>query len=210
MVFEKFNPACFFPFYLPLKPYYYKQYVSKSAFFALRHVGKIRRYINQNDCEKLVHAFITSKLDSCNSILFGLPAVEIDKLQRVQNAAARLVVGGKKYDHVTPILKQLHWLPIRARIYFKILLITYKALNNQAPDYITELLDIYRPKRTLRSTSQNLLAVPQTNTKTYGERTFQVSAPKLWNSLPDYIRLSSSLGIFKGLVKTHLFRKYFD
>ena len=84
--------------------------VSKSAFFALRNVDKIRRYINQNDCEKLVHAFIASKLDSCNSILFGLPAVEIDKLQRVHNAAARLVVGGKKYDHVTPILKQLHCL----------------------------------------------------------------------------------------------------
>jgi hypothetical protein len=107
-------------------------------------------------------------------------------------------------------LKQLHWLPIRARIDFKILLITYKALNNQAPDYITELLDIYKPKRTLRSASQNLLAVPQSNTKTYGEKAFQVSAPKLWNSLPDYIRLSSSLGIFKDLVKTHLFRKYFD
>jgi hypothetical protein len=86
-------------------------------------------------------------------------------------------------------------LPIRARIDFKILLITYKALNNQAPDYLTELLDIYRPKRTLRSTSQN----SESNTKTYGERAFQVSAPTLWNSIPDYIRLSSSLGIFKGL-----------
>ncbi|CAB4028470.1 Hypothetical predicted protein, partial [Paramuricea clavata] len=168
--------------------------VSKSAFFALRNVGKIRRYINQNDCEKLVHAFITSKLDSCNSILFELPAVEIDKLQRVQNAAARLVVGGKKYDHVTPILKQLHWLPIRARIDFKILLITYKALK--------ELLDIYRPKRTLRSTSQNLLVVSKSKTKTYGERTFQVSAPKLWNSLPYYICLSSSLVIRRKLAET--------
>ena len=178
------------------------------------HWSKNVRYshhiIRQGTLIIITYSFITSKLDSCNSILFGLPAVEIDKLQRVQNAAARLVVGGKKYDHVTPILKQLHWLSIRARIDFKILLITYKALNNQTPDYITELLDIYRPKRTLRSTSQNLLAVPQSNTKTYGERTFQVSAPKLWNSLPDYIRLSSSLGIFKGLVKTHLFRKYFD
>jgi hypothetical protein len=73
--------------------------ISKSALFALRNVGKIRRYINQNDCEKLVHAFITAKLDSCNIILFGLPAVEIDKPHREQNAAARLVVGGKKYDH---------------------------------------------------------------------------------------------------------------
>jgi len=102
----------------------------------------------------------------CNSILIGLPATELDKLQRLQNTAARLVVRAKKNDHITPILKRLHWLPVRARIDFKILLITYKALNNLAPDYIKELVVEYKPGRSLRSSAQNLLVIPPTKTKT--------------------------------------------
>ena len=86
--------------------------VCKSAHFALRNIGKISKYIDQHDCERLVHAFITSKLDSCNSILFGLPTTEIDKLQRVQNGAARLIVTAKKNVYITPVLKRLHWLPV--------------------------------------------------------------------------------------------------
>ena len=83
-----------------------------------------------------MHAFIPSQLDSCNSLLTGLPDKEISKLQRVQNAAARLIVGSAKSEHMSPILQQLHWLPVKFRIDFKILMLTYKALNNQAPDYI--------------------------------------------------------------------------
>ena len=98
-----------------------------------------------------MHAFIMLKLDMCNSILIGLPSTEIDKLQRLQNTAARLLLKAKKNDHITPILKRLHWLPVRARIEFKILLMTYKALNNQAPDYIKELVVEYKPGRSLRS-----------------------------------------------------------
>ncbi|KAK3754550.1 hypothetical protein QZH41_005583 [Actinostola sp. cb2023] len=99
--------------------------ICKAAFFAIRNIGKIRKYLSQDDCERLqIHAFITSKLDSCNSILFGLPNTELDKLQRVQNAAARLVTRAKKTDHITPTLQRLHWLPVKARIVFKILLIT--------------------------------------------------------------------------------------
>jgi hypothetical protein len=155
----------------------------KSAYFALKNIGKIRNYINQPGCERLIHAFITSKLDMCNSILIGLPSSEIDKLQRLQNTAARLVVRANKNDHITPILRRLHWLPVRARIDFKVLLITYKALHNQAPDYIKELVVEYKPGRSLRSSTQHLLVVPPTKTKT-GDRTFQAAAPKLWNLLP--------------------------
>lgn len=140
-----------------------------------------------------MHAFISSKLDSCNSLLTGLPDKEISKLQRVQNAAARLIVGAAKNEHMSPILQQLHWLPVKFRIDLKILMLTYKALNNQAPDYISELLTLYKPSRALRSSCQMLLVVPKTKTKLYGDRSFAASAPILWNALPVDIKNSESL-----------------
>ena len=87
--------------------------ICKSASLAIRNIGKIRKHLTQENCERLVHAFITSKLESCNSILYGLPVCQIDKLQRLQNTAARLVTRVKKNDHITPILRNLHWLPVR-------------------------------------------------------------------------------------------------
>ena len=135
--------------------------VCKCAWSAIRKIGRIRSHLTQDVFERLVHAFITSKLDSCNSILYGLPSCELDKLQRVQNAAARLVTMASKSDHITPILFKLHWLPVKERITFKLLLITFKALHGQAPSYISELLNIYQPSRSLRSSSLKYLSVPK-------------------------------------------------
>ena len=111
----------------------------KSAFFSLKNISKIRKFLDRDNTERLVHAFISSKIDYCNSILIGLPNEEIDKIQRVQNAAARLISGTKKYASITPILIKLHWLPVIARIEYKILLTVFKSLNNLAPEYISEL-----------------------------------------------------------------------
>ena len=113
--------------------------VSKSGSYAIRNIGQIRKYLNNEDCEKLVHAFVTSSLDCCNSILYGLPDSELAKLQQIQNTAARLVVRLKKCDHITPVLQKLHWLPVKSQINYKILLLTYKALNGLAPSYLSEL-----------------------------------------------------------------------
>ena len=133
-------------------------------------------------------------------MLLSLPKYLIEKVQLVQNCAARLVVGRHKYDHSSPVLKPLHWLPVEDRIVFKILLLTYKALNNQAPFYIRDMLDIYVPARKLRLSSKCLLKVPISNIKSYGDRAFSVAAPKLWNQLPLNIRLtlSSSVVSFKS------------
>ncbi len=92
-----------------------------------------------SDSEKLVHAFMTSRLDYCNALLGGCPASSINKLQIVQNAAARVLTRSRKYDHITPILQSLHWLPIKFGIGYKILLLAYKALNDLAPAYLTSL-----------------------------------------------------------------------
>jgi len=110
--------------------------VCKSASHAIRNIGRIRKYLGKENCEKLIYAFVTSRLDCCNSIFYGLPMSELSKLQRLQNSAARLVTIVKKTDHITPVLRNLHWLPVQSRITYKILLLTYKALNGMAPIYI--------------------------------------------------------------------------
>ena len=90
--------------------------ICQTAYIHLRNISKIRPYITKDACESLVHAFITSRLDSVNAVLYGLPKFLIKKLQRVQNFSARLITGSYKYDHITPVLKSLHWLPVEQRI----------------------------------------------------------------------------------------------
>ena len=151
-----------------------------------------------------------SRRPGTNTCRFSFSATNLElvkKLQHVQNAAARLIFLSRKHKHITPILLDLHWLPIHYRIVFKILLITYKALNNLAPSYIRDLLTPYVPSRQLRSSSKNLLVIPHYNLKTYGARSFSVAAPTLWNTLPSDIINSSSVSVFKNRLKTFLFKK---
>lgn len=179
----------------------------RSCNYQLRRIGKIRKYLTQACCEKLIHAFITSRLDNGNSLLFGLPDYQIDRLQRVHNTAARILTLTRKYDHITPILRDLHWLPVQQRIKYKILLLTYRCLNGLAPAYLSDLLVPYSPSRTLRSSDSNLLSVPKSRTKSYGDRAFKNCAPKLWNNLPRQIRLSVTVAEFKSALKNHLFQQ---
>ena len=111
-----------------------------SSFFHIYNIRRIRKYLSRKTTESLVHAFVSSKLDFCNSLLYGLPDVHIAKLQRVQNAAARLVVGLPRFCHITPVLYDLHWLPIRYRIHFK-------SLHGLAPKYLSDLLAVSKPSR---------------------------------------------------------------
>ena len=141
--------------------------------------------------------------------MFGLPNYMISKLQNVQNAAARVIVGARKYDHITPVLKDLHWLPVELRIVFKINLLTYKCLHNLAPKYLTDLLAVYSPGRTLRCNLDKKLKTQKYNTSNYGLRAFSIHAPRLWNDLPNFVRLAPSVHVFKSRLKTHLFKSYF-
>ena len=115
-----------------------------------------------------------------------------------------------KQVHVTPLFKDLHWLQVKDRINFKILLLTYRALNDLAPEYIKELVHCYRPAKDLRSGKLLQLAVPTTRLKTFGDRCFEAAAPKEWNKLPMYIKLSPSITSFKSNVKTYLFKLRYE
>ena len=152
-----------------------------------------------------MNGLVTNNMDYCNAMLFGTHKYIIQRLQRVQNHAARVVVQQPKRSHVTPILKQLHWLPVRQRINFKVLMLTYKSLNGFAPDYLRQLIPAYVPTRSTRSVNKHLLVVPPKVKPSFGERAFSFAAPRLWNPLPLDIKMAPSLDTFKSRLKTFLF-----
>ena len=177
----------------------------RSASFALHKIGKIRNLIDKHTTERLIHAFVVCHLDFCNSLLSGISARQVQKMQVVQNSAARLIYRIRKHEPVSVILRDLHWLPIHSRISFKILLLAYECFYDFAPPYLTELLTLYTPSRNLRSNKKKLFVIPPVITKSYGERSFVHTASTLWNNLPEHIKNIDSIIRFKIALKTHLF-----
>ena len=182
--------------------------VCRSCYFHLRNIGSIRQYLDPDTAAQIIHSFITSRLDYCNALLYGLPDYLLLRLKKVQNTAVRIITLCKIENHITPHLKNLHWLPVSLRIDFKMLLLTYKILNGLAPSYLCDLLIIRELPRELRSTSMCNLKIPRSRTTSYGDRAFSVAAPKLWNELPPEIRDAPTLPLFKTMLKTHLFKKF--
>ena len=183
--------------------------VCKSGFYYLHNPRKIRKYSSQDCLLTLIHAFVTTRLDYCNSLMYGLPQRQISKLQRLQNAAARLALDLSKFCHITPALRQHHWLPVDKRIQFKILLLTFKSIHGFSSPYISELINV-KPKSSysLRSNNSTLLQCPQQKIlPTLGARNFSSAAPPLWNKLPAAIINAASLNEFKNMIKTFLFNK---
>ena len=183
-----------------------------SAFFYLYNIRHMRKYLTSESTVKLIHAFITSRLDYCNSLLYGVPDHHMQKLQRVMNASARLIFCAPKHCHITPLLQQLHWLPIRLRIEFKILLITFKVLQGSAPKYLIDSTSVLPPSRydLPRNKDGILLSTPKPFTKvTTGDRSFMAAVPRLWNSLPVSIRSACTKSDFKQKLNTFSFSKAF-
>ena len=184
--------------------------VAKTCYYQIRNIGQIRSCITSDACKILVHAMVTSRIDYCNALLYGLPQTMLKRLQRVQNCAARLICRRKKHDNVTPLLKELHWLPIHVRPTYKLLTIAYSVMHGLAPEYFAELLDRHHPGRVLRSASVELFSVPFSQTVRHGDRRFSVAVATLWNQLPNSLRRIETLPLFRTHLKTHLFRGAFS
>ncbi len=180
--------------------------VSQTAWFHLYSISKIRQYLTQEQTQAAIHAYVTSRLDQNNSLLSGSPATLLDKLQKIQNAAAKLVLRGRIEKHATPLLKELHWLPIKQRHIFKTLLLVYKCMNDKGPKYLKQLLPPKPDPRPLRSSSEEFLDIPRSNLVTYGDRAFSVVGPRKWNVLPLVIRSCATVDSFKRALKSHLYK----
>ena len=154
---------------------------------------------------------ITSRIDYRNSLLCGLPHNSLNKLRWVQNAAARLITGTAKFSHITPVLRTLHWLPIKQRVQFKVLILVFKAINGLAPNYVINLVNILCPGKYLLRRNNEILLEPYNGKtkKTPGDRAFAVAAPRFFNSLPRETRHETCFNTFKTKVKTFLFRAAF-
>ena len=184
--------------------------LSKVIYLEIRKLKHMLKFVDENSLKTLAASFVLSRLDYCNALFKNMPNYQLEKLQKLQNFAAKVVMNKSLYDHVTPCLIDLHWLPVKFRVDFKIAVLTFKCLNGLAPKYLSELIEFYVPQRQLRSSSLNLLKSKVTKFKTLGDRSFSFSAPQVWNTLPPSLRNETSLDIFKKNLKTHYFRKAFS
>ena len=191
----------------------YKHHITQKCRAAMINYFKIRSIRPLLDVPTtacLCLSLCIAHLDYCNSVLYGLPDTSLNRLQRIQNMCARLTLSRGRRDSMTECLKELHWLPIKQRIQYKILILTHKCVNKIGPKYLQDLIHLRPPVREgLRSSHKtNLLVRPVTKCSTFANRSFSVGAPLLWNALPDSMRQLNFL-TFKKMLKTHLFRQAF-
>lgn len=184
--------------------------ITRASYHHLRSLSRVRRHLDISTCTAAVRALILTRLDYANSLLANLPENCLNKLQLVQNNAARLATRTPRRAHITPVLKELHWLPVRQRVQHKVMTMTYRALHSKtAPSYLAELLLRPRHGRLLRSSISPKLLVPRTR-KTVGDRAFSVFAPRHWNLLPSEVTSCTTYQAFKRSLKTFLFCGYFN
>ena len=186
-----------------------KEHVSKvvkECNYNLVNLRRIGNKLLRRHKVQLVHSLIHSRLDYCNGLLIGADKGDIARLQKVQNAATRFVFGRWQWRGVTDLRRQLHFLPVDARIEFKICLMVFKCLNDQAPQYLQSLITKRQGKGKSLRHDGDLEKDFSTKFKT-SQRAFQVSGPRIWNQLPPVIRNCSDEELFKSRLKTHLFEK---
>ena len=156
--------------------------VCSKTVFGLYKIRQIRKFLSEDSTKILIHAFVTSNIDYCNSLLFGIPKYQIDRLQKVVNATVRLVCHIPRYAHITLTLRNLHWLPIEYRIRFKVALLVFKSIKGMVPKYLKDQISISKTSYSLRRDAITLKQ-PRIRCKTFGDRTFAVAGPKVWNAL---------------------------
>ena len=186
--------------------------VEAICFLHLRRLRQLRFVLTSSSMQRLASALIISRIDYCNSLLYGLPAIALAQLQRVLHAAVRLVANLGYRDHVTPAMNELHWLPIAYRIKYKLCLVMQAAVNNRSPAYITDTLvptSSLLHRERLRSHEFGGFKVPRVRTE-FGRRAFSIAGPTVWNELPRNIRGNDNVTTFKRVPKAHLFKLAYD
>ena len=183
--------------------------VCSSAFLQLRKIARNRKFLNENSCKTIINALVLSKLNFASTLYLDMTEKNLNRLQKVQNYAAKVITLARKYDHVTPLLHHLNWLLIREFIKFRYLTITYQVIHGLAPTYLCDLVKFYHPTRELRSINSNNLEIPRLNTK-FARRSFKFLAPTMWNNLPVSIKTCKTIQKFKNKLKKLLFDNYFQ
>ena len=173
------------------------QHVCSVAYFHLHCIGRIRNLLERKTTEIMIHTYMTYHRDNRSCLLYGITDHLVTRLRRVRDAAARLIIRTKKHDHITAVLLDLHWLPIKQRVEYKLLLLTCRSLHGLFASYLTGLLSHYQSTRALRSADAQLLEVPRCRIHTQGENAFSRAAPRLWNNLPLAMRAADCLSSFK-------------
>ena len=172
----------------------------------IQRIKCIRSFLDLDACKIIMCGLVLSHLDYSNGMLYGLPKLDINRLQSI---AAKITLQRSKHSSVTEALKILHWLPVHLRIDYKILVNVFNCIHGNAPSYLIDLMELQNHSTTLRSSSNyKLLKVPKVKRETFASRSFSVSGPILWNALPDYLRRSQSIDIFKKDLKTYMFLKF--
>ena len=185
-------------------------HVCSKGFRGLYKIKHIRNFPSEDATKTLMDAFVTSHIDYCSSLHYGIPKDQLNRLQRLLNAAARVTCYIPRYARITPVLKELHWLPVTHRINYGIALLVFKALHGMAPSYLIELRQANTVNAyALRCNIQSLLKAPRTYRKTFGDRSFAVAGPTVWNNLPIAIKGCTSLKSFKSKLKTYFFELAF-
>ena len=191
-----------------------KQHVIKicqTAYYEIKCISSIFRYLTEDAAKQLVTSCVMFRLDYCNSLLVSTPSSVIQPMQKVQNTAAHLILRAPRHQNCTPLLQQLHWFPISERIKYETACMCYNAITGSAPSYLSELLQLYNPSRSPRSSSDtHMLKLQRFNLKTHGFRTFSHFGPHIWSNLPQDIRHSATPSAFKSQLKTFLFSEYFS
>ena len=190
--------GCSYQSYLPSHTFSPSQYWSNSK--------SSYRFLVWTTVGLLIHSLVISRLDYCNSLLYGVPGYKLKYLQRMQNIAARIVSRCPYRDHLTQVLESLHYLPVEYRILFELLLLTYKCLKWLTPGYPSSLVVPRKRRYEPRPQHRGQLQVPEVRLKSYGERSFSFSAPAEWNRLPIDVKSALTLESFKVKLKTDLFK----
>ena len=184
--------------------------VCGTSYSTLKNIARICSLLTPEAAKIIVQGLVISKLDYCNTLLLGTSGHQLSRLQMIQNMGCRVIRNLKKNDHVSNAMKEIHWLKVQEWIQYKVLVTMYQCVNGLAPSFLTNLLDLDLTRKHLRSDTQGKLPIPHCSLSQVCNSSIRYAGPRLWNELPQHLWSANSLGTFKSLLKTHLFKKSYD